>query len=440
MSDVHLVLVVVFPLLLLLGIPIYASLGIVGLIISYLTDAPLVFATQKVLNGLDKFALLAIPSFILAGNIMEKGGITNDIIGIFRHAFGHIPGSLGLVTIFSCMFFAAISGSGPGTVAAIGAIMIPAMIRYGYPPSYAASVSATGGTLGVMIPPSNPLIIYGVIANVSIADLFAAGMLPGLMTAFMLAGVAYLLARRMGAVMATPDDADTRTSAPSTSPESIWRLIWQAKFALFLPVFILGGIYSGIFTPVEASVCAVVYALVVSLVVYRQLTWAGLMEAFDGAIKMGGALMIIVACSTLFATVITLERIPQSIVETFGGITESAILVLLLICLFLIIIGTFMETISAIIILAPILVPLVVSYGINPIHFGIILIVTIEIAFLTPPLGVNLFVASQIAKIKFEKVAITILPFVFTLIVSMLIVIFFPGLSLWLPELFRSWR
>lgn len=221
---------------------------------------------------------------------------------------------------------------------------------------------------------------------------------------------------------------------------SIWRLVWNAKFALALPVLILGGIYSGIFTPVEASVCAVIYALVVSVVVYHELTWPALMEAFDGAIKLGGALMIIVACSTVFATVITLERIPQSVLETFGGVTESAIVILLLICVFLIVIGTFMETISAIIILAPILVPLVVSFGIDPVHFGIILIVTIEIAFLTPPLGVNLFVASQIANIRFEKVAVAILPFVFTLIVSMLIVIFFPQLSLWLPEMLRSLR
>jgi C4-dicarboxylate transporter DctM subunit len=431
MSDVIFILTVVFPLLLILGLPIYVSLGIVGLTISYVTDAPLVFATQNVLNGLDQFPLLAIPAFILAGNIMEKGGITEDIISIFRHAFGHIAGSLGLVTIFSCMFFAAISGSGPGTVAAIGAIMIPAMIKYGYPPAYAASVSATGGTLGVMIPPSNPLIIYGIIANVSIADLFAAGMVPGIMTAFLLAGVAYILARRAGAVMTQDTDAPR---------QSTWKLIWKAKFALFLPVLILGGIYSGIFTPVEASVCAVVYALVVSIVVYRQLTLASLQEAFEGAVKLGGALMIIVGCSTLFATVITLEQIPQSVVKTFSGITDSAIIILLIICALLIVIGTFMETISAIIILAPILVPLVKSYGVDPIHFGIILIVTIEIAFLTPPLGVNLFVASQIAKIKFEKTAVAILPFVFTLMLSMLIVIFFPQLSLWLPEFLRSLR
>ena len=229
-------------------------------------------------------------------------------------------------------------------------------------------------------------------------------------------------------------------SWPAAPRQSIWKLIWKAKFALFLPILILGGIYSGIFTPVEASVCAVVYALVISVTIYRQLTIASLLAAFENAVKLGGALMIIVAVSTLFATVITLERIPQNVVAAFSGITDSAIVILLIICALLIVIGTFMETISAIIILAPILVPLVKSYGVDPVHFGIILIVTIEIAFLTPPLGVNLFVARQIANIKFEKVAIAILPFVATLMFAMLIVIFFPQLSLWLPETLRSLR
>lgn len=431
MNEVHWILIVVFPALLLIGLPIYAALGITGLLVSFITDAPLMFATQNVLNGLDKFPLLAIPGFILAGNIMEKGGITEDIIGIFRQAFGHIPGSLGLVTIFSCMFFAAISGSGPGTVAAIGAILIPAMIKYGYPPQYAAAVSATGGTLGVMIPPSNPMIIYGIIANVSIADMFAAGMLPGLMTALLLAGTAYIMARRSGAVLIMESGEER---------QSILKLMWSAKFALFLPIFILGGIYSGIFTPVEASVCAVVYALVVSLTIYRKLTWESFQAAVENAVRLGGALMIIVACSTLFATVVTLERIPQDVVKVFGGISESATVILLLICAMLIVIGTFMETISAIIILAPILVPLVKSYGVDPVHFGIILIVTIEIAFLTPPLGVNLFVASSIAKIRLERVIGAVMPYVLTLIIAMLIVIFIPQLSLWLPEVLGNLR
>ncbi|WP_420393675.1 TRAP transporter large permease [Acuticoccus sp.] len=430
MSDVGWALAVLFPLLLLVGLPIYAALGITGLAVTWLTGTPLLFGTQSILNGLDNFPLLAIPAFILAGNLMEAGGITGDIIRIFRRAFGHIPGSLGIVTILSCMFFAAISGSGPGTVAAIGAIMIPAMIQRGYPAPFAAATSATGGTLGVLIPPSNPMIIYAIIANVSVIDLFAAGMLPGLIVGLTLALVAYLVARRAGAVMQPIGDEDEETA-------SVGRLVWQGKWAVFMPILILGGIYSGIFTPVEASVVAVAYALVVSLLVYRTMTWRGLLRAFDGAVLMGGALMIVVATSTLFARTITLERIPQELVEVFGSVTTEPLVILLMINVLLLVIGTFMETISAIIILAPILVPLVRSFGIDPVHFGIILIINIEIAFLTPPLGVNLFVGAQIAGVSIERVFRAILPFIGALVALLALITLVPQLSLFVPSLLR---
>jgi len=428
-SDVGLVLTIVFPLLLLVGLPIYAALGITGIILTYLTNTPLLFGTQSILNGLDNFPLLAIPAFILAGNLMEAGGITGDIIRIFRRAFGHIPGSLGIVTIFSCMFFAAISGSGPGTVAAIGAIMIPAMVRQGYPAPFAAASSATGGTLGVLIPPSNPMIIYAIIANVSVIDLFAAGMIPGVIVGLTLALVAFLVGRRVGAV--------AQKVAADEEDVSIARLLWQGKWALFMPVLVLGGIYSGVFTPVEASVVAVAYALAVSVLVYRTMTWQGFVRAFDGAVVMGGALMIVVATSTLFARTITLERIPQELVEVFGQISTDPLVILLMINILLLVIGTFMETISAIIILAPILVPLVVSFGIDPVHFGIILIINIEIAFLTPPLGVNLFVGSQIAGVPIERVFRAILPFIGALLGMLALITLVPELSLWLPSLLR---
>jgi C4-dicarboxylate transporter DctM subunit len=429
MSNVVLALSVLFPVLLLSGVPIYAALGITGLAVTWLTDIPLIFASQSILNGLDNFPLLAIPAFILAGNLMESGGLTNDIIRIFRRAFGHIHGSLGIVTIVSCMFFAAISGSGPGTVAAIGAIMIPAMIKHGYPAPYAAAVSATGGTLGVLIPPSNPMIIYAIIANVSVTKLFAAGMLPGLVVGVTLAAVAYWSARRTGAVM---DAAQSETESDS---QSVGRLLWEGKWALAMPPLILGGIYSGIFTPVEASVVAVAYALIVSLVVYRTITWSGFNAAFEGAVLMGGALMIVVACSTLFARTITLEQIPQNLVDLFSQITTQPLIILLLINVMLLIIGTFMETISAIIILAPILVPLVRTFGIDPIHFGIILIINIEIAFLTPPLGVNLFVGAQIAGVPIERVFRAIIPFIIALIALLGLITLVPAFSLMLPSL-----
>ncbi|WP_101674543.1 TRAP transporter large permease [Alloalcanivorax mobilis] len=432
MTNVQLALAILLPVLLLLGVPIYAALGLTGFLAAYFLGADLVFAAQSIFNGVDNFALLAIPAFILAGNIMEKGGLTHDIIRIFRRMFGHIPGSLGIVTILSCMFFAAISGSGPGTVAAIGSIMIPSMVRYGYPAPYAASVTATGGTLGILIPPSNPMIIYAIIANVSIADVFAAGLLPGLLMGSVLVGTAYFMAKRSGAVVApVPEQEET---------ESVSCLIWKAKFALFLPVLILGGIYSGLFTPVEASVVAVVYALVVARFVYRKLDARAMHEAFEQTHRISGALMIVVACSALLAKVITLETIPQQISAALAGVSTDPLVILLLINIFLIVVGTFMETMSAIIILAPILVPLVTALGINPVHFGIILVTNIQIAFLTPPLGVNLFVASQISNVPVEKIVRSIWPFLLALLAVLAVVTLVPQLSLALPELLRSLR
>lgn len=424
MSDVHLILMILFPFLLFIGVPIYASLGLTGFAAAYATGSPMGVASQSILNGIDKFPLLAIPAFIFAGNLMEQGGITQSIVRVFRHMLGHIPGSLGIVTIFSCMFFAAISGSGPGAAAAVGAIMIPAMIRYGYPPAYAAAAAATGGTLGVMIPPSNPMILYGIIANTSIRDLFIAGVVPGVLIGFALAGVAYLYAKWLGIKAIDREESDG----------SIWRVLWDGKAALAMPVIILGGIYSGFFTPVEASVVAVLYAAFVGVFVNRSLNRTGFGIALHRTHMISGALMIVVAASTLFARIITFERIPQMLVETFSNATDNVLLLLLMINILLLIIGCFMETLSAIIILGPVLVPLIASFGVDKTHFGIILILNIEIAFLTPPLGVNLFVAAQIAGIKIEKMMLATLPYILILLVMLALITLVPEISLWLPR------
>lgn len=430
MTATQLSLAVLFPVLLVIGVPIYVSLGLTGFAVAYFTDSPMQFASQTILNGVNQYPLLAIPAFILAGNLMEQGGITKHIIDIFRHMFGHIRGSLGMVTVFACMFFAAISGSGPGTTAAIGGIMIPAMMRYGYPPAYAAAVAATGGTLGVLIPPSNPMIIYGLIANASIRDLFIAGVIPGLMVGLALAGVAYGMARYHKI-----ETIDREAGGGG------WRrflaLVWEGKAALALPFLVLGGIYTGIFTPVEASVVAVVYALIVGRFVYKSLESAKLKIAFERTHMISGALMIVVACSTLFARLVTFERIPQALVAAVSDMASGPIGVLLLVNVLLLIVGCFMETISAIIILAPILVPLVKSFGVDPVHFGTVLVVNVEIAFLTPPLGVNLFVAAQIAGIKIEKMFMSVLPFLIALLCVLSVVTLVPEISLWLPRLLR---
>jgi C4-dicarboxylate transporter DctM subunit len=428
-SATQLCLAVLFPALLVIGAPIYVALGLTGFAVAYVTGSPMVFASQAILNGVNQYPLLAIPAFILAGNLMEQGGITQHIVGIFRHMFGHIRGSLGMVTIFACMFFSAISGSGPGTAAAIGAIMIPAMIRYGYPPAYAAAVAATGGTLGVLIPPSNPMIIYGLIANASIRDLFIAGVLPGLLIGCTLAGIAYLMARLMK--VSTVDEERGKGWG------HLFRLLWRGKAALALPVLVLGGIYTGLFTPVEASIMAVVYALVVGRFVYKGLGREQLKLAFERTHLISGALMIVVACSTLFARVITFERIPQALVGVFSEMAAGPIGVLILINILLLIIGCFMETMSAIIILTPILLPLVRSYGVDPVHFGMILIVNVEIAFLTPPLGVNLFVAAQIARISIERMFMSVLPLLLGLLAMLALITMVPEISLWLPSLMK---
>jgi C4-dicarboxylate transporter DctM subunit len=424
MSDIQLVLMVLFPILLVVGVPIYVALGLTGFAAAYVTGSPLEVASQTILNGIDEFPLLAIPAFIFAGNLMEQGGITQSIVKVFRHMLGHIPGSLGIVTIFACMFFAAISGSGPGAAAAVGAIMIPAMIRYGYPPAYAAAAAATGGTLGVMIPPSNPMILYGIIANTSIRDLFIAGVIPGLLVGFALAGTAYLYAKWLGI------KAIDRNEREGT----IWSVLWDGKAALAMPFIILGGIYSGFFTPVEASVVAVLYAAFIGGFVNKTLTRQSLSIAMHRTHMISGALMIVVAASTLFARVITLENIPQIMVEIFSNATDNTLLLLLMINILLLIIGCFMETMSAIIILGPVLVPLIASFGVDKTHFGIILILNIEIAFLTPPLGVNLFVASQIAGIKIEKMMLATLPFILILMVMLAVITLVPEISLWLPR------
>jgi len=424
MSDVHLILMILFPMLLVVGVPIYVALGLTGFAAAYVTGSPMQVSSQSILNGIDKFPLLAIPAFIFAGNLMEQGGITQSIVRVFRHMLGHIPGSLGIVTIFSCMFFAAISGSGPGAAAAVGAIMIPAMIRYGYPPAYAAAAAATGGTLGVMIPPSNPMILYGIIANTSIRDLFIAGVVPGILVGFALAGVAYLYAKWLGIKAIDREERDG----------SLLRVLWDGKAALAMPILILGGIYSGIFTPVEASVVAVLYAAFVGVFVNRTLTREGFSMALHRTHIISGALMIVVAASTLFARIITLERIPQMLVETFSNATDNTLLLLLMINILLLIVGCFMETLSAIIILGPVLVPLIVLFGVDKTHFGIILILNIEIAFLTPPLGVNLFVASQIAGIKIEKMMLATLPYILILMVMLALITLVPEISLWLPR------
>lgn len=419
------IFILVFLGCLVLGVPIFATLGVPSLIELLTSPIPLESLAHSLFDGVDKFPLLAIPNFVLAGAIMSRAGITRDIIDVMRAIVGQAYGGLAIVTILSCMFFAAISGSGPGTVAAIGTLLIPAMKEDGYPKDFAAAVASSGGTLGILLPPSNPMIVYGVLASVSIGDLFLAGLLPGILMGALLVATTWFLSRRNG----------YRGTVRQFDRREFLTALWKAKFSLATPFVILGGIYGGIFTPVEASVIAVAYALLVGMVIKRSIGFGDIWASLSEASTVCGGLIVIMGTAIFFGEFLALNLIPQKIAAALLDITTDPILMLLLIAAILIVLGTFMETLSTVIILTPILLPLIKQLGIDPVHFGIILVVTSEIGFLTPPLGVNLFVACGISGLTIEQVSRRVLPFIATIVVGLLLILFFPQISLFLLSL-----
>ena len=410
----------------LLGVPIFMSLCIASALTLLLGDIlPLSIIHNSLFDGLNIFPLLAIPCFVVAGTLMEYGNITNQIIDVVKMLVGRTYGGLGITTILACTFFAAISGSGPGTVAAVGTILIPAMLRNGYSRDYAAAAASSGGTIGILIPPSNPMIIYAILGNFSVTAMFTAGFIPGFIVAFGMVLTAYIVARRKGF-------KGDESQAPFTMKDFL-QAIRRCFFALMTPVIILGSIYSGYATPVEASVVAIGWSLLVGGLINRSLRWEHIYKALiEGAMVCGGVLLI-VGASTLFGKILTFEEAPQRLAHLVLGISDNPQVVLLMIIAVLYILGMFMETLSTLIILAPVLLPMILKLGIDPIHFGIILVVTNEVALLTPPLGVNLFVSSRIANLSVERVAVSILPYLLTLTLCILLFTFFPAISTWLP-------
>jgi C4-dicarboxylate transporter DctM subunit len=418
-------LVVVLLLGLLLGLPVFMSLGVATCVALLVSDVPLTMIPQVLFRGVDQFPLLAIPCFILAGSLMESGGVTKQIIDVVRRLAGRLHGGLGVTTILACMFFSAISGSGPGTVAAVGSLMIPAMIRQGYGRDYAGAVASSGGTLGILIPPSNPMIIYGVIANVSITGMFLAGILPGVMIGLAHCFVAWYVGKRCNYL-------------GSGEKFELWGFLkacWQGKWSLATPFIILGGIYAGVFTPVEASVVAVFWGFLVGGLINRQLNWPKILQALTDAVITGGTVIIIVGTSTLYGQLLAMEQAPQKLANIILQITQNWYGVLILLIGVFYFLGMFMETLSTIIILTPVLLPVIQKLGIDPIHFGIIFIVTNEVAFLTPPLGVNLFVATKLAAVSLERLSIHVLPHILAISICILILAYYPQISLWLPHL-----
>ncbi|EKE43120.1 hypothetical protein OCGS_2711 [Oceaniovalibus guishaninsula JLT2003] len=419
-----------FFLLLAIGVPIGIALGSASLLaIAYIPFLSFDLYALGLVSGIDSFTLIAVVLFTLAGSLMAQGGISRRLVAVADRAFGRAPGDLGTVTIMACLFFAAISGTGSATVAAIGLAMIPALVERGYDRAYAGAMVASAGGLGVMIPPSVVMIVYAVAAGVSVTALFMAGIVPGFVIALSL--IAYNVWKRRG----IPPSDTVLTAAGG----SLWSALNQAKLALAMPIVVLGGIYSGIVTPTESSAVAVVYALIVSCFVYRELPFHAIPRMMLDSALLVSAVLVIIGASVAFGRIIALERIPTELAQFVLSLTDSRHVVLLAAIVLLLIVGTFLETLAAIVILTPVLLPIMLSLGVDPVHFGIVMIVALAIGFVTPPLGANLFMAAQVGQIPFDRIAARILPWVVTMIVALLVIAFVPWLTLVLPQLFLDY-
>lgn len=416
------ILFVSLLILLLLNVPIAVALGL-SVVIAFVIEGkmPLLVVIQKMFNGTDSFPLMAVPFFLLAGKLMETGGISARLIHFANTLVGRVPGGLAIVSIMSCTFFAAISGSSAATTAAVGGLLIPHMVQKGYDVRFSAALQATGGTIGVMIPPSVPMVLYGVSASTSINDLFIAGIGPGILVAISLILYAYWVSKKQGW-----GGGEAHTFA------DFCKSLKDAILALLMPIIILGGIYGGVFTPTEAAVVAVVYGLVVGLFIYKEIKWRDLGEIFAGTASMTAVIMLIIATANAFGFLMTRENIPQEIAQYMLGITDNPIITLLIINILLLILGTFMETAVTIILLTPILLPIVLSLGIDPVLFGVIMVVNSAIGMLTPPVGLNLLVAGNIAKLRNDEMEKAVLPFLLIMIVDLLLITYIPEISLFL--------
>ncbi|EKN62431.1 TRAP transporter large permease subunit [Schinkia azotoformans] len=417
----------VFSLLFLclfLGLPIAISLGLASFaVIYFFTTDPLPDLAGKVFSGLDNFPLMAIPFFVLAGNIFTTGGVAKRLINLANAYIGHLPGGLSIAAIMSCALFAAISGSSPATVAAIGGIMIPAMVKFGYPKSYGVGSIATAGSLGILIPPSVPMIVYCVTVEQSVGRMFLAGIVPGIFLAGLLAFVSFYVAKKNKYPLSPKATFSEKMKA---FRESIW--------SLSLPILVIGGIYSGLFTPTESAAVACFFGLIVGFFIHRDLRIKDIPGILIESTKTTAMLFFIIAMAMVFAHILTLERIPHELVSVIKDMNMGPIAFLLIVNLILFIAGQFMEPTAIITILAPILFPVAMALGIDPIHFGIIIIVNMEIGMITPPVGLNLYVASGISKMSLVDVTKATGPWLLATVVALAIVTFVPQLSLWLPN------
>ena len=421
------IMFIVMFALIFIGLPVYLSiLGSGSMFLIATGIKPLLLVSQRMTTGLDSFPLLAIPLFVLVGELMDRGGISKRMIDWADSLMGWVPGGLGVVTIVSCAIFAALTGSGPATVAAIGSIMIPSLTNTGYDKKTAAGMVAAGGALGPIIPPSIPMIIYGVTMGLSIPKMFIAGIIPGIVMMLLLIFVNFILTKNKPEILKNREKFSFKRLLKST---------WSALGALLLPIIILGGIYSGVFTPTEAAAVGVVYALLLGFFIYREIQVKDLSDALLKAMETAAMVGIIMGAANLLSWIMSVNNFGDMVTNALGSFitTKYSYLIVLMILLFFV--GALMDTVAAIIILAPVLVPFGIELGIDPLHLGMIFVINLVIGYVTPPFGYNLFTAQSITGLKFNDIVKGVIPFLIIELVSVLLFAFVPNIIAFLPNI-----
>ncbi|NLL64255.1 MAG: TRAP transporter large permease [Clostridiaceae bacterium] len=410
-----------FVLLMLLKIPLAFAMGLACIVVALFSPSlSLTFIAQSLVTSTDSFALMAIPFFVLAGELMGKGGISKRLFNFINVFVGRMYGGTAITAVITCMFFAAISGSGPATVAAVGGMMIPMMLEEGYDKRFVTALIATAGALGIIIPPSIPLVLFGVGSSTSIGDLFKGGLLPGIFIGICLALYTYFYSKKHN-YKGNPEPFSFKRLGTSFK-DAIW--------ALLVPVIILGGIYGGIFTPTEAAVVAVFYSLFVSLFIYKGVKIKDLIPILKDAAASSATILIVIGTATAFGTIMSIERIPEIIANSMLALSSSPLVIMFIIVVVLLIVGMFMDTSAAVVIFTPILFPIAQQIGIDPIHFGVLMISTLAIGFITPPVGVNLFVSMSISKTTMVEIVSYVIPFLLVCLAALLILMAFPQITL----------
>ena len=418
-------LLVLLIVLIFASVPLFLSIGVSTLAAFVQSDMPLFMIAQKMFDGINAYVLLAVPLFMLAGSIMDQGGMSKRLVDFSEALVGHWRGGLAMTSILSSMLFAGVSGSAAADTAAVGSVLIPSMKDKGYDKNFAAAVVATGGSIGVIIPPSIPMIIYAFIANISVGKLFLAGVFPGILIGISLMLLVHFMSRKL----------HDHSNRHAFSIDRVWQTFRRAAWALGIPFIVVGGILGGFFTATESAAVAVIYALLVSLIVYRSLTWRKLYQAAVSAIQTSAIILVIISIATVFSWYLSMNNVQETLSHLFFILGHNPIAVLIVINLFLLVMGTFVETTASLILFVPVVAPILSTIGIDPLTAGVMIVTNLAIGMLTPPLGICLIVSGSIAKSSVLDISRAILPFLLLMIVDLALIAFVPYLTTYLPSL-----